>query len=178
MIRQMSRANPLWGAPRIHGELLKLGIEVSQATVGRHLVWSKYRSGLRQRLTRLKGAKNRSGEPRARKRGPARPQDAADISRPKSQLQNSLGARAKRTRGAIEHSILQLCVRSGGLPISQCRHIQGIALAGAKENTGRQEHAWAGRKEHPNIYKAIRFLRKQSVRTGSLVKSISAESDT
>jgi hypothetical protein len=37
MIRQMSGANPLWGAPRVHGELLKLGIEVSQATVGRHL---------------------------------------------------------------------------------------------------------------------------------------------
>ena len=37
LIRQMSRANPLWGAPRIHGELLKLGIEVSQATVGRYL---------------------------------------------------------------------------------------------------------------------------------------------
>ena len=37
LIRQMSRANPLWGAPRIHGELLKLGIDVSQATVGRHL---------------------------------------------------------------------------------------------------------------------------------------------
>ena len=35
LIRQMSMANPLWGAPRIHGELLKLGIEVSQATVGR-----------------------------------------------------------------------------------------------------------------------------------------------
>jgi len=33
LIRQMSRDNPLWGAPRIHGELLKLGIEVSQATV-------------------------------------------------------------------------------------------------------------------------------------------------
>ena len=32
LIRQMSRANPLWGAPRIHGELLKLGIDVSQAT--------------------------------------------------------------------------------------------------------------------------------------------------
>jgi hypothetical protein len=30
-----------------------------------------------------------------------------------SQLQNSLGARAKRTRGEIEHNILQLCVRSG-----------------------------------------------------------------
>jgi len=39
LIRQMSRANPLWGAPRIHGELLKLGIEVSQATVSRYLPW-------------------------------------------------------------------------------------------------------------------------------------------
>jgi hypothetical protein len=39
LIRQMSRANPLWGAPRIHGELLKLGIEVSQATVGRYPPW-------------------------------------------------------------------------------------------------------------------------------------------
>ncbi len=37
LIRQMSMANPLWGAPRIHGELRKLGIEVSQATVGRYL---------------------------------------------------------------------------------------------------------------------------------------------
>jgi putative transposase len=37
LIRQMSVANPLWGAPRIHGEMLKLGIEVSQATVGRHM---------------------------------------------------------------------------------------------------------------------------------------------
>ncbi len=36
LIRQMSLANPLWGAPRIHGELLKLGIDVSQATVGRY----------------------------------------------------------------------------------------------------------------------------------------------
>ena len=32
LIRQMSSANPLWGAPRIHGELLKLGIEISRAT--------------------------------------------------------------------------------------------------------------------------------------------------
>src|SRR3981189_2428106 len=39
LIRHMSQANPLWGAPRIHGELLKLGIEVSQATVGRYLPW-------------------------------------------------------------------------------------------------------------------------------------------
>jgi putative transposase len=39
LIRQMSRANPLWGAPRIHGELLKIGIEVSQATVGRYMTW-------------------------------------------------------------------------------------------------------------------------------------------
>ena len=33
LIREMSLANPLWGAPRIHGELLKLGILISQSTV-------------------------------------------------------------------------------------------------------------------------------------------------
>src|SRR5271167_3543897 len=38
LIRQMNGANPLWGAPRIHGELLKLGIEVSQATVAKYMV--------------------------------------------------------------------------------------------------------------------------------------------
>ncbi len=35
LIRRMSGANPLWGAPRIHGELLKLGVRVSQATVSK-----------------------------------------------------------------------------------------------------------------------------------------------
>jgi transposase InsO family protein len=34
----MCRANPLWGAPRIHGELLKLGIEVSETTVAKYMV--------------------------------------------------------------------------------------------------------------------------------------------
>jgi transposase InsO family protein len=34
----MSKANVIWGAPRIHGELLKLGIEVSQATVAKYMV--------------------------------------------------------------------------------------------------------------------------------------------
>ena len=38
LIRQMNSANPLWGAPRIHGELLKLGINVSQATVAKYMV--------------------------------------------------------------------------------------------------------------------------------------------
>ena len=37
LIRTMSEQNPLWGAPRIHGELLKLGIDVSQATVARYM---------------------------------------------------------------------------------------------------------------------------------------------
>jgi hypothetical protein len=37
LIREMAYANFLWGAPRIHGELLKLGITVSQATVSRYL---------------------------------------------------------------------------------------------------------------------------------------------
>jgi hypothetical protein len=38
LIRSMSQSNPLWGAPRIHGELLKLGIDVSQATVSKYMV--------------------------------------------------------------------------------------------------------------------------------------------
>ena len=38
LIRSMSLANPLWGAPRIHGELLKLGIDISEATVSKYLV--------------------------------------------------------------------------------------------------------------------------------------------
>jgi hypothetical protein len=33
LIREVSIANPLWGAPRIHGELLKLGIEIGQTSV-------------------------------------------------------------------------------------------------------------------------------------------------
>jgi len=37
LIRTMARANPLWRAPRIHGELRKLGIEVSERTVSRVL---------------------------------------------------------------------------------------------------------------------------------------------
>ena len=38
LIRTMAPANPLWGAPRIHGELQKLGLEISQATVSKYLV--------------------------------------------------------------------------------------------------------------------------------------------
>jgi putative transposase len=38
LIRRMADANPLWGAPRIHGELLKLGLDVSQATVAKYIV--------------------------------------------------------------------------------------------------------------------------------------------
>jgi transposase InsO family protein len=37
LIRRMSLENPLWGAPRIHGELLKLGIEVAQSTVAKYM---------------------------------------------------------------------------------------------------------------------------------------------
>ena len=33
----MSRDNPLWGAPRIHGELLKLGIDIAQSTVAKYM---------------------------------------------------------------------------------------------------------------------------------------------
>jgi hypothetical protein len=38
LIRRMSIENPLWGAPRIHGELLKLGFEVAQSSVAKYMV--------------------------------------------------------------------------------------------------------------------------------------------
>ncbi len=38
LIREMSIANPLWGAPRIHGELLKLGIDIGQTSVAKYMV--------------------------------------------------------------------------------------------------------------------------------------------
>jgi hypothetical protein len=38
LVRRMSRANPLWDAPRIHGELLKLGLTVSEATVSNYVL--------------------------------------------------------------------------------------------------------------------------------------------
>jgi transposase InsO family protein len=45
LIRQMSMENLLWGAPRIHGELLKLGFEVAQSTVAKYMVKRRGSSG-------------------------------------------------------------------------------------------------------------------------------------
>jgi transposase InsO family protein len=41
LIHDMSLANPLWGAPRIHGELLKLGIDVGQTSVAKYMAWRR-----------------------------------------------------------------------------------------------------------------------------------------
>jgi len=68
LIRTMSEGNPLWGAPRIHGELLKLGIEVCQATVAQYMVRNRqppsqtWRTFLANHLTlrtRVKGRRRR-----------------------------------------------------------------------------------------------------------------------
>ena len=37
LVRRMALENPLWGAPRIHGEMLKLGLDISQVTVSRYM---------------------------------------------------------------------------------------------------------------------------------------------
>ena len=37
LVRTISQDNPLWGAPRIHGELLKLGIDIAQSTVAKYM---------------------------------------------------------------------------------------------------------------------------------------------
>jgi hypothetical protein len=38
LIRKMSKENPLWGAPRLHGELLKLGFELAESTVSKYMI--------------------------------------------------------------------------------------------------------------------------------------------
>ena len=38
LIRTMSRENPIWGAPRIHGELLKLGIDIGETSVSKYMI--------------------------------------------------------------------------------------------------------------------------------------------
>jgi hypothetical protein len=45
LIREMSLANPLCGAPRIHGELLKLGFDVSETTVATYMVRTPHPPG-------------------------------------------------------------------------------------------------------------------------------------
>jgi hypothetical protein len=45
LIRQMSMENPLWGAPRIHGELLKLGFEVAQSSVAKYMAKRRWPPG-------------------------------------------------------------------------------------------------------------------------------------
>tara|TARA_R110002096_G_scaffold427984_1_gene639096 strand:- start:2137 stop:3153 length:1017 start_codon:yes stop_codon:yes gene_type:complete len=45
LIRKISGENPLWGAPRIHGELLKLGIDVCETTVAKYMVKAPKRPG-------------------------------------------------------------------------------------------------------------------------------------
>ena len=37
LVRAVSRDNPLWGAPRIHGELMKLGVDIAQSTVAKYM---------------------------------------------------------------------------------------------------------------------------------------------
>jgi hypothetical protein len=59
LIRQMSTENQLWGAPRIHGELLKLGFSVAQSTVAKYMV--ARRGPSKSRMADL------SAKPRARR---------------------------------------------------------------------------------------------------------------
>src|SRR3954447_19600299 len=42
LIRTMSRANPVWGAPRIHGELLKMGIDIGQTNVAKYMLRRRF----------------------------------------------------------------------------------------------------------------------------------------
>ena len=64
LIRQMCVANPLWAAPRIHGELLKLGIKVSPATVAKYMLGRPHSPS--SYLAQLPAQKPRTGRCRHR----------------------------------------------------------------------------------------------------------------
>jgi hypothetical protein len=51
LIRRMCRENPTWGAPRIHGELLKPGIDIGQTSVSKYMVPPAILSNLAHLLT-------------------------------------------------------------------------------------------------------------------------------
>src|SRR5271169_5844129 len=59
LIRRMCRENPLWGAPRLHGELLKLGIDIGESSVSKYMVRSHkppsqtWRTFLENHLTQM-----------------------------------------------------------------------------------------------------------------------------
>ena len=59
LIRKMCRENPGWGAPRIHGELLKLGIDIGESSVSKYMVRSRkppsqtWRTFLENHLTQM-----------------------------------------------------------------------------------------------------------------------------
>jgi hypothetical protein len=60
LIRQMSRDNPLWGAPRIHGELLKPGIDIGETSVAKYMVRGRNRRKRRTTAASACGASSRS----------------------------------------------------------------------------------------------------------------------
>jgi hypothetical protein len=69
LIRRISHENPLWGAPRIHGELLKLGYELSEATVAKYMLKGSrppsqtWRTFIRNHLSEyVEGDQRRAGD--------------------------------------------------------------------------------------------------------------------
>jgi hypothetical protein len=63
LIQRMSKENPLWGAPRIHGELLKLGFEIAESTVSKYMIRRPGPQSFTNRI-RTMGIRDRSISPR------------------------------------------------------------------------------------------------------------------
>ena len=72
LIRKISIANPLWGAPRIHGELLKLGIDIGQTSVAKYMAtrrgppsqgWKAFLSNHADGIATMDPCSQRIGDP-------------------------------------------------------------------------------------------------------------------
>ena len=115
LIRRMSIENPLWGAPRIHGELLKLGIEVAQSSVAKYMV-------------KRGGRPARDGKPSCVTTRRTLPPWTCSLFRPSvstcSMASSSSGWTAETSSGSAS----QRTRRRNGLHASSPRHFLGMEL--------------------------------------------------
>ena len=143
LIRKISRDNPLWGAPRIHGELLKLGIDVGETSVGKYMVRHRkppsqtWRTFLENHLKTLVGRSTSS---------PCR----------RSGSRSCMSSWCWLTTGAgFSTSASRRLRRRSGLPSNSATHFRGtahhaicceIGIGSSATNSRNKSRIWASRK--------------------------------
>ena len=115
LIREISLANALWGAPRIHGELLKLGIEVAQSTVAKYMA----RGG---------GRGARAGRPFCTTTRPASRRSICSWCRPSASASSMCWSSSATTDDGSYRSVSPLIRRRSGSRSGSQMHFRGLKL--------------------------------------------------